>query len=155
MSWQNLHLRGMGTTVCALFFHDEGLIVAHVGDSRIYRLRDGQLRRLTHDHSMVAEMAPDQLEAMNEKERKMIGNIVTRSMGSEPQVTPTLSINDIAPGDLYLMCTDGLTDMLSDDLIEEVLNNKQDLPQLGQALVDCALDRGGLDNVTALLVKVD
>jgi serine/threonine protein phosphatase PrpC len=148
-------LRGMGTTLCCLYFHEEGLVYAHVGDSRIYCLRDHHLIQLTQDHSLLRELVD--LGQLNEHQAGdfLYKNIITKAVGTEPYIDPTVNWCEIKPGDRFLMCSDGLSDLLSLHDIEEVLNQYPDAQAAAQQLVDTAKERGGHDNVTVVLVDVD
>lgn len=147
-------LNGMGTTLCALLFHPKGLIYAHVGDSRIYRVREGMLDQLTRDHSLLRELV-ERGQANNHREdSKRIKNIITKAIGTEPQVDPAVHMAEIAEGDLYLMCTDGLSDMLKDSEIEAIMGRDEPIKLLAHRLVDSAKAKGGHDNITAVIVHV-
>jgi serine/threonine protein phosphatase PrpC len=141
--------QGMGTTLVAALFHPHGLSIAHVGDSRAYRLRDGKLEQLTRDHSFLQEQIDAGLITVEQARNSQDRNLVTRAMGVEPEV-------DVRTGDLYLICSDGLTEMLSDRRIEaELKRATSDLDIVCQALIDAANERGGLDNICVALVAVD
>ena len=148
-------LRGMGTTLCALHVHDDGVVLAHVGDSRIYRLRNNELQQVTKDHSLLSELVD--LGQLDEEQaiEFMYKNILTRAVGTEPDVEPTVNITEIEPNDLYLLCSDGLTDMLIDDQIEEILIREKNLKTCTKALVNAAKEQGGNDNITVVLVKIE
>lgn len=145
--------KGMGTTLCVLFFHPEGLILGHVGDSRIYRMRRGKLDQLTKDHSLMRELID--LGQLNEGEAEVFlyKNIITRAVGTDMQVVPSVRHTSVEVGDYYLMCSDGLTDMVPLDEIEEVLKNHSE-DKAVKLLVETAKKNGGYDNITLVLVKV-
>jgi len=147
-------LYGMGTTLCCLLFHPKGVIYAHVGDSRIYRYRNRKLQQLTKDHSLVREL----LEMGQLSERQagdyLYRNIITKAIGTESHVLPSARVADIKDGDLYLMCSDGLSDPVSIHEMETLINNHTDLTQLAEALVQSAKDKGGFDNITLVLTGV-
>jgi PPM family protein phosphatase len=148
-------LKGMGTTLCCLLFHEKGLVYAYVGDSRIYRMRNNKLTQLTKDHSLLRELMD--LGQLNENQASdfIYKNIITKAIGTEPTVDPSVHITDLLIGDIYMMCTDGLSDLLSLDEIEAIINMKPD-PQLSvEELVKSAKDRGGHDNVTTVVMKVE
>lgn len=148
-------LKGMGTTLCFLYFHDQGLIYGHVGDSRIYRLRNHKLEQLTKDHSLIRELVEHgQLSERQIGDYYIYKNIITKAVGTESRVEPTIKIAEIHHDDLYFMCTDGLSDLLSKEEIESILNFHSSLPDAVATLVQAAKDRGAHDNVTVLLVKV-
>lgn len=147
-------LRGMGTTLCCMYFHEEGLIYGHVGDSRIYRLRNERLKQMTKDHSLLEEMLDTgEWDPDGESEFKY-KNVITRAIGTEPNVEPTVDIDEITDGDLYLMCSDGVSDLLSFEEIEKILNHSHNLQSSAQGLIRSALERGGNDNATVVLMKV-
>jgi protein phosphatase len=148
-------LRGMGTTLtAAVLGDDQVLVIGHVGDSRAYLLRDGVLEQLTVDHSVVAELiAAGQLteaEAEIDPRRAMI----TRALGIDVDVEVDVITVDLSVGDRLLFCSDGLTTMLRDDAIADVLRNETDRARAAQELVEAANDAGGSDNITVLLVDV-
>ena len=147
-------LRGMGTTLCCLYFHDEGLVYGHVGDSRIYCLRDTKLTQLTHDHSLVTELV--ELGQLNEHQVSdfLYKNIITKAIGTEPHVEPSVDTIDLKKGDKFLMCTDGLSDLLTVNEIEAILNQNKDNEEASEQLVSCAKARGGHDNITVVLIEV-
>lgn len=154
MGKKDENLRGMGTTLCCLHFHPKGLIYAHVGDSRIYRLRKGEFVQLTKDHSLLRELVD--LGHLSEREAKdyLYKNIITKAVGTEPFVTPSVNSTEITAKDIYLMCTDGLSDLLSRDEIKEVLDHNDDIKCMAEALIQRAKDRGGPDNITVVLIEV-
>lgn len=154
MGRKDRDLRGMGTTLCCLHFHPKGLIYAHVGDSRIYRLRNKKLSQLTKDHSLLRElMDSGQIDELQAGEF-VYKNIITKAVGTEPFVQPTVRHSEIKHHDILLMCTDGLSDLLSRDELEGLLNKRASLSNLAQSLVETAKERGGHDNITVVLVKV-
>jgi protein phosphatase len=149
-----LELKGMGTTLCFLFFHDQGLIYGHVGDSRIYRLRNHKLEQLTKDHSLIRELVEHgQLSERQVGDYYIYKNIITKAVGTEPKVEPTIKIAEVQPHDLFFMCTDGLSDLLTAQEIESVLNFHSSLPHAAETLIQAAKDRGAHDNVSVLIAK--
>jgi len=151
---KDARLRGMGTTVVACLADEDTMSVAHVGDSRAYLVRDGRLSRLTNDHSWVFEQVQAGMLTEEEAEKHPLRNVITRALGGALQVSPDASEVASKPGDVYLLCSDGLTGMLPEDEILRVVNdNLDDLERACQQLIDHANERGGLDNVTAILVK--
>jgi protein phosphatase len=146
---------GMGTTLTAVHVGAEELAIAHVGDSRAYRLRDGGLTLLTEDHSLVAELVRQGKLTESEAEEHPQRSIITRALGPEPVVlVDTLSVRAQA-GDVYLLCSDGLTSMLGDDRVRELLAGAATLEQAGIALIDAANEAGGRDNITVVLLRLD
>ncbi len=145
----------MACTVVALAVGDHQLSVAHAGDARAYRFRDGQLKRLTTDHSILAEMIaarPDMAES--EIAAFLHRNVVTKAVGSKPEIDPTVTSKTLRAGDSYLLCTDGLWGSVKDPAIADILRSTDDLEAACQMLVDAANDAGGPDNITALIVRV-
>lgn len=147
-------LKGMGTTLCCLCVHQEGLIYAHVGDSRIYRLRNKHLKLLTKDHSLLRELVDLGQISEQQAEDFLYKNIITKAIGTEPVVEPTVNVGDLHSGDIYLLCSDGLTDLLSKEEIENVLIHSPNIEKGAAQLVQSAKEKGGHDNITVVLVKV-
>lgn len=146
-------LAGMGTTlVVALAGQDRG-ILAHVGDSRAYLLRAGQLVRLTEDHSLVNELVRSGQISPEEAESHPRRNVLTRAVGTESDVVPDVHEWEWSEGDTLLLCTDGLTNMMSDTAIGERLQQAGDVDALADELVAGALAAGGDDNITVIVVK--
>jgi serine/threonine protein phosphatase PrpC len=145
--------RGMGTTLTAVLPVEDKLYIGHVGDSRLYRLRDGILKQITNDHSLVAQLVKSGRLKVEEAEMHPQRNIITRAIGSDRDVEIDVFIEDILPTDRYLLCSDGLTSMLNDNEIAEVLRDKEDLEEACRELVEWANDRGGNDNITVVLFE--
>src|SRR5438067_996652 len=145
---KDARLRGMGTTVVACLADEETMSVAHVGDSRAYLIRDGMLSRLTNDHSWVFEQVQAGMLTEAEAEKHPLRNVITRALGGALQVTPDASEVESRQGDVYLLCSDGLTGMVPEDEILRLVNDHHDnLEKACQLLIDTANERGGLDNV--------
>ncbi|MDP2530952.1 MAG: Stp1/IreP family PP2C-type Ser/Thr phosphatase [Candidatus Palauibacterales bacterium] len=145
---------GMGTTVTALQFLEAGrTVLAHVGDSRAYRLREGKLRRLTRDHTWVQEQMDRGLMSESGARQHPASSVLTRALGTAPRVSPDLSVVDWRPGDVFLLCSDGLTGPVPDEDIERTLREIPDPQAAAAALVLLANERGGPDNVTAVVVR--
>lgn len=148
-------LDGMGTTVVALYADREELFAAHVGDSRIYMLRGGKLSQVTEDHSFYFEelkkgfFTKEQLDAMPFKNR------LTRALGHMGKAKVDMKVIHPRAGDLFLLCSDGLTDMMGDDDIRVIMAEASSLETCAHALVEKAKANGGLDNVSVLLVRID
>ena len=146
---------GMGTTLVAALFFDDRVAVAHVGDSRLYRLRDGTLSLLTHDHSLLQEQIDSGLLSAEEARHSLNRNLVTRALGVDPLVEVDLAEHLVLPDDLYLLCSDGLNDMVPDEEIALALQTLSGHLELAATqLVEMANDHGGRDNVSVILVKV-
>jgi serine/threonine protein phosphatase PrpC len=154
---QSLH--GMGTTLVGALWDDEStaptLWVAHIGDSRCYRFRDGALQLLTVDHSLVEEQVRAGVLSRAEAASSPIRNIITRAIGSQPFVEPDIAAHDILPGDLFLLATDGLTRELNDAEIARILTRASGPPlePACKALLDAANAHGGRDNITVLVIS--
>src|SRR5947207_13540023 len=150
---KDARLRGMGTTVVACLADDNTMSVAHVGDSRAYLIRDGMLSRLTNDHSWVFEQVQAGMLTEAEAEKHPLRNVITRALGGALSVNPDAAEFESKPGDVVLLCSDGLTGMVPEDEILRVVTSSDDLEKACQTLIDLANERGGLDNVTAILVE--
>ena len=147
---------GMGTTVVVAVVNDGRFIAAHIGDSRAYRFRDGELARLTSDHSLVQQLVAQGILSAAEARRAPNRNIVTRAVGIEIDVECDLTEVDAVVGDLFLLCSDGLTDMLDDPVIATLCAEwiaDEELAPLVDTLVDAALAAGGFDNVSVVALK--
>lgn len=153
-SKNNIQYEGMGTTVVVLLLYDNRLTVAHVGDSRLYRMRNSILEQLTRDHTLLQELVDRGFYTKQEARKSLNKNLVTRAVGVNPTVDIDL-LEDIAiTDDIFLLCSDGLTDMIDDDLIEgTILNYRDDLEKTAKELVNQANQHGGKDNVSAMLAK--
>jgi PPM family protein phosphatase len=147
-------LKGMGTTVVAGLLNEKLLSLAHVGDSRAYLLRDGQLSRLTDDHSWVHEQVTAGILTEEEAKTHPLKNVVTRALGGGPSVLPDLQELVFSPGDRFLFCSDGLTTMVSDEEIHESASTIKGTKELCEHLVKLANDKGGVDNITVVLVDI-
>jgi PPM family protein phosphatase len=146
--------RGMGTTLTLAKVHDGEVSLAHVGDSRAYRMRDGELSQLTRDHSLVAELERSGQITAEAAEHHPQRSIITRALGPEPDVevdTYTLAGRD---GDLFLICSDGLTSMISDEEVTSILRSADSLDAAAEALVRAANQSGGKDNITVILFRL-
>lgn len=151
----NPQYNGMGTTLVLGVFHGEHLLLGHIGDSRCYRFREGQLEQLTRDHSLLQEQLDAGLITPEEAEHSSNKNLVTRAVGVEDTVVLELHEHQVLEHDIYLMCSDGLSDMASDAIIGNVLAQGGGLDDLAKRLVEVALEGGGRDNVTVLLVQAE
>ncbi len=144
--------RGMGTTLTALWADGDQMILAQVGDSRAYLLRDGKLSQCTHDHSLVAELV--RMGSITQEEARVHPqrNLITRSLGTEPRVDADIFEIARRSGDRWLLCSDGLTGHVSDDELAARLS-KESLYDAADSLMALALDRGGTDNITLLILS--
>lgn len=147
---------GMGTTVVACMLRDDHLSIAYVGDSRLYRLRNGVLEQITRDHSLVEELIARGHYSRPEAMKLVRKNIVTRALGVEPQVTVDLIEETVEAGDIILLCSDGLSDMCNDEIIRKLLvGYADDLNEAARKLVEAANSRGGKDNISVVLVRIN
>lgn len=144
---------GMGTTLTALWEDKEEMLIAHVGDSRAYRLRNGELQQITNDHSLVAEMLKRGELTRESAASYPYRNLITRCVGTDHHVECDFSRSDKQAGDRWLLCSDGLTEYVSDEEIEALL--VQPIDQAADCFLALALDRGGKDNITLIIMEVD
>lgn len=152
MGQKDLSLEGMGTTLCCLCILKNACIVANIGDSRIYRFREGTLDQLTHDDSLIADLMKFDLVDDSEAKKFPLKHIITKSIGSMAEVEPALEIVDCQSGDLYMLCSDGLTNYVSHALIKSIIANRDSIQDAAEKLIQAALDAGGFDNITVVLV---
>lgn len=151
---ENETLVGMGTTVVGLIAGDARVAVAHVGDSRAYRLRQGDLQLVTEDHTWVNEQVKAGYLSPDQARTHPLKSVVTRAVGGDHEVEVDLQELEVDRGDLFMLCSDGLTTMLSDEDIRRHLEGGGSLEERCQQLVDDANERGGIDNITVVLVAV-
>lgn len=145
---------GMGTTIVLGIFHDNRLTIAHVGDSRLYRVRDGILELLTVDHTLLQELVDRGFYSQKEAEATLSKNLVTRALGIENSVAVDISEVNVYPGDIYMLCSDGLNDMIDDEDILLTINTFSDnLQTTADKLIMLANENGGRDNVSAVLAR--
>ena len=147
---------GMGTTIVAGLFYDNRVVVGHVGDSRMYRLRGEVLETITRDHSLLQEQIDGGMISVEDARVSKNKNLVTRAVGIDAEVMPEIHVHDALVGDIYLLCSDGLNDMVEDEDIQSALYAMQgNLPLAAEQLIQMANDNGGRDNVSVILVKVN
>jgi len=152
---QDANVSGMGTTMTVAFFDGDGVWFGHVGDSRAYLIRDGALEQLTEDHSLVAELVRSGKLSPKEAETHPQRSVVTRALGTDPDVDVDTFRVDAKPGDLFLLCSDGLTSMVGDDtILDEIRRNRDDLHTAAKALVRAANRGGGEDNITVVFFEI-
>ena len=160
---RNPRLSGMGTTLVGVLAGqseaDSRVWVLNVGDSRCYRLRQGRIEQISHDHSLVDEQVRMGRMTRAEAARSPMRNVITRALGTQPSVTPDVFEMEIEPGDLFLLCSDGLTRDLSDEKLECILSTPGStlppLEELCSCLIQAANKAGGHDNITCLLVRAE
>jgi serine/threonine protein phosphatase PrpC len=151
---RNSQQRGMGTTLVSSHFSPDGLVIAHVGDSRAYRFRDGILTQLTEDHSLLndyikmKDLTPEQIENFPHK------NVIVRALGMKETVQVDVVTDIPQPNDLYLLCSDGLSGMIDDPGLARILEREGTLEGACASLITTANENGGTDNITVVLVKI-
>jgi protein phosphatase len=146
---------GMGTTLLVCLFYDNKVMVAHIGDSRLYLLRGGKFKQVTRDHSLLQEQIDSGLITLEQAKHAQHKNLVTRALGIEPSVDPEIHEYQVRRGDLFLLCSDGLCDMVEDEDISLTMQALgANLKLAAQQLVQMANDNGGKDNVSVILVRV-
>ncbi len=146
---------GMGTTLVVALWRNNTMVVGHVGDSRLYRLRAGQLEQVTRDHSVLQEQIDSGLITKEQARHAQNKNLVLRAVGIDPDVEAEVHSYPVQVGDIYLLCSDGLNDMVTDADMELTLSSLQaNLPLAAEQLVQQANDHGGRDNVSVILVRV-
>lgn len=152
---ENLSYQGMGTTLCSLLFYEDKLLRAHVGDSRIYLLRDEKLSLLTQDHTLKNKLIKQgKLEEAIEKGIRY-KNVLTRAIGAHQTILPEISQSTVLSKDLYLMCSDGLSDYVTDEEISCILSSPTSLKDKVSALIELAKHKKSSDNITVLLTEVE
>jgi protein phosphatase len=146
---------GMGTTIVSGLFYDNRVAAGHVGDSRMYRLRGEVLETITRDHSLLQEQIDGGIISIEDARLSKNKNLVTRAVGIDVEVVPEIHVHEVLVGDVYLLCSDGLNDMVEDEDIQATLYALQsNLPLAASQLIQMANDNGGRDNVSVILVKV-
>ena len=146
---------GMGTTVVAAVFHGTRVSIAHIGDSRCYRLRGGRFEQLTRDHSLLQEQIDSGQITPDQARFSLNKNLVTRALGIEAIVPADIAEYRLEANDIYLLCSDGLTDMVEPDVVHSIVTAKHEkLPEAAAELVDLANQNGGRDNISVILVRV-
>ena len=145
-------LRGMGTTMVAAVCQDDKLFVANIGDSRLYAIGN-DIKQITMDHSLVEELIRDGKLERKKGRNHPEKNIITKAMGSKEEVIPDFFEIDINPEDKYLLCSDGLSNMVEDDEIRDIVIDNEDLRDIAQALIDRANYYGGADNISVVIIE--
>lgn len=147
--------KGMGTTVDAIWFLDDAIIIGHVGDSRVYRMHDGELLQVTEDHSLINDYIKMKRVTAEEAENWPQKNVIVRALGMKDTVQVDIVTETPRKGDVYLLCSDGLTDMVANDQIGHVLRSTRDLDQAVDMLITAANEEGGVDNITVVLARLE
>ncbi len=146
--------QGMGTTASVLALSDNRFLIGQIGDSRIYLLRDGALRQITKDHSYVQEQVDAGLLTPEQARYHPYSNVITRCVGASETVEADLYVGDVVPGDVFLVCSDGLTGMVDDRRLQQLLLARSGPGRIVDALIAEANGRGGLDNITAIVIQI-
>lgn len=144
---------GMGTTLCTLLFYERSLIYSHVGDSRIYRFREGSLTPLTLDHSLANQIVKTKRLSKEKLRTHPSKNVLTRAVGPRTEVEVDIHIAPVNEHDVYLMCSDGLTNHVSDEEISTILKKSAPIKEKTEQLIERAKEEGGRDNVTVVLIQ--
>ncbi len=151
---EQVECKGMGATTVATLFHDNKVSVGHVGDSRLYLLRNGILRQITEDHTVIYELVKCGLYTRQQAEESVNKNIVTRAVGVTKDLRVDILEESALPDDIFMLCSDGLTDLVPDSEIQELLQARNKLNDSAQKLVDLAKKFGGSDNISLILIRV-
>jgi PPM family protein phosphatase len=156
-STRSRECQGMGTTVVGALFSPKKhkMFIGHVGDSRAYRIRNHQIRQMTRDHSLVNDYLLAMPELTEEQKSELPKNVITRALGMQEQVAVDIQSDDAELGDLYVLCSDGLSGMVEDQEILDVVTAAPDVETACRRLVALANEHGGEDNITALIVRID
>lgn len=147
--------KGMGTTVVSTYFLDDTIIVGHVGDSRVYRYRDGRLEQLTEDHSLINDYIKMKRVTADEAENWPHKNVIVRALGMKDIVQVDVITEQPRVGDCYLLCTDGLSGMLTDDQLRHIIETERDLDTAVEKMIAGANENGGIDNITVVLARIE
>lgn len=148
--------KGMGTTIVVLLFYNNTFSLAHIGDSRCYRLRAGNLEQITKDHSLLQELIDRGFYTPDEARKSMNKNLVTRALGIDPVVTPDIQEDIVLKHDIFLLCSDGLTDLVEDEYICLTIKQFSDnLEEAAKHLITKANQKGGSDNISVMLCRID
>jgi len=150
---ENSKLKGMGCTAELLILVEQNVFIGHIGDSRTYLLRNNKLHQLTHDHSLVQEQIDQGLITSSEAVDHSYKNVILKAVGAEKKISFDLIKGSVIPNDIFLLCTDGLTDMVNDTFIEKILNSNLELSEKTEKLIEAANLAGGHDNITIILVE--
>jgi protein phosphatase len=155
MAQSDRQCHGMGTTIVVVLFHNNICTIGHVGDSRLYRIRSGAITQMTKDHSLIQELIDRGMYTPEEAEKHAPRNLITRAVGIEPEVEVDLGEENVMPDDIYMLCSDGLNDMVDDEEIHLTLSKySANLAQCADELVRLANNKGGKDNISVVLVRI-
>jgi protein phosphatase len=156
-STRSREYHGMGTTVVGAMFspRKQRMYIGHVGDSRCYRVRDGRIQQLTRDHSLINDYLVAMPELTEAQRSELPKNVITRALGMQDQVVVDLQHDDPHAGDVYILCSDGLSGMMSDEEIQDIVTSSSDIRTACKKLIERANQQGGEDNITAVLIKIE
>jgi protein phosphatase len=156
-STRSREFHGMGTTVVGAMFspRKQRMYIGHVGDSRCYRVRDGQIQQLTRDHSLINDYLVAMPELTEAQRSELPKNVITRALGMQDQVVVDLQHDDPHAGDVYILCSDGLSGMMSDEEIQDIVTSSAEIRTACKKLIERANQQGGEDNITAVLIKLE
>lgn len=152
---RNPRFRGMGTTIVSCFFCEDLVLVAHVGDSRVYQMRNGTLRQVTEDHSLLNDYIKMKRISPEEVDRFPHKNVIVRALGMKETVAVDIIREQPQVGDVYLLCSDGLSGMVIDDEMRKILESEKDLDRSCEKLIELANGKGGVDNITVALARLE
>jgi PPM family protein phosphatase len=147
--------KGMGTTIVAALFRDDTIVVGHVGDSRLYRIREGGIHQVTEDHSLINDYIKMKRMTADEAATWPHKNVIVRALGMKESVQVDVHTEQPRLGDCYLLCSDGLSGMIGDDTIREVIGGERDLDRAAEELISAANYAGGKDNITVVLARIE
>ncbi len=150
LSKSNKDFEGMGSTLCCLYLHSSFAIYAHIGDSRIYQYQKNNLIQLTKDHSLINKL----IDQNKNFDKSLHKNIITKAIGTHPTVVPSIGKISFDGGDIFLMCTDGLTDYISNEGIKKILNMNSNCKNICENLINEAKNNGSSDNITCVTIKI-
>lgn len=151
----NESLNGMGTTLCCLCIYEDKALYAHVGDSRIYHFQNNQIIQLTKDHSLANKLRNKGLMTADQTLPRSYKNVITKAIGTNPKIEPSISSTNISSQDYFILCTDGLSDYVSNDEMKEIIINSNSTKKISEKLILEAKNNGSTDNITVLTIKVD
>jgi protein phosphatase len=152
---KNEEQHGMGTTICAAYFLDDKVLIAHVGDSRVYRIRDGVIEQLTEDHSLLNDYIKMKKLSAAEVGNFQHKNVIVRALGMKESVQVDTQIDGPRVGDVYLLCSDGLSGMIPDSQLGAIAAGEIDLDKAAERLIRIANENGGVDNITVVLARLE
>ncbi len=153
---EDAELRGMGTTIVVLLFYDNRFSLAHIGDSRCYRYRGEKMEQITKDHSLLQELIDRGFYTPEEAQNSLNKNLVTKALGIDPTISPDIQEELVMKNDIYLLCSDGLTDLVADEYISLTIKRFSDnLEEAAKQLISKANQNGGKDNISVILCRID